>query len=60
MKNIDMVVKGKKLLITVDLDVTATPSQSGKSEVLASTRGNIAVPGTDLKIGLNVYRSVQS
>jgi len=33
------------------------PSGSGKSLVLASTRGNIVVPGTDGgQLGLNFYR----
>lgn len=32
------------------------PSASGKSKVLASTRGNIYVSELDCYIGLNVYR----
>jgi hypothetical protein len=52
-----MEVKGKVLTITVDLSQQHGISASGKSEVIASTGGNIEVPGTDgVKIGLNVYK----
>ena len=51
-----MKVEGKKLIIEVDLSVKGTESKSGKSDVLATTSGNVEVPGTDVKIGLNVYR----
>ena len=32
-----------------------TLSSSGKSLVIASTRGNISIPGTKMKLGLNLY-----
>jgi hypothetical protein len=51
-----MRIEGKKLTIEVDLSVKGTPSKSGKSNVIATTKGNIEVPGTDAKIGLNIYR----
>lgn len=57
MQNVEMKVRGNKLTITVDLSAKGTPSSSGKTTVLASTRGNAKVPGKDdIKIGLNVYR----
>lgn len=56
MENIKMKVEGKKLIIEVDLSVVGTSSKSGKSDVLATTHGNTDVPGTDVKIGLNIYR----
>ena len=28
---------------------------SGKSDILATTNGNVSIPGTDLKMGLNLY-----
>jgi hypothetical protein len=31
-------------------------SSSGKTIIIASTEGNVAVPERDEKIGLNVYR----
>ncbi len=50
-------VKGRTLVITIDLDAKAVPSASGKTMVLASSRGNILIEGTDgLTLGLNAYR----
>ena len=51
-------IKGKKLCLEVDLE-TPTPSASGKTMVVASTRGNVALPvlvqGKPLILGLNAY-----
>jgi hypothetical protein len=40
----------------VDLTKEFGPSSSGKTIIVASTEGNIAIPERDEKIGLNVYR----
>jgi hypothetical protein len=56
MKNVQMTVAGNILTITVDLTKEFGPSSSGKTIIIASTEGNIAVPERDEKIGLNVYR----
>lgn len=40
-------IKGKKLIIEIDLDEERKPSASGKSLVVASTRGNVT---TDVKV----------
>jgi len=56
MKNVQMTVAGNVLTITVDLSKEFGPSSSGKTIIIASTEGNIAVPERDEKIGLNVYR----
>jgi hypothetical protein len=56
MKNVQMTVAGNILTITVDLTKEFGPSSSGKTIIVASTEGNIAVPERDEKIGLNVYR----
>lgn len=56
MKNVQMTVAGNILTITVDLTKECGPSSSGKTIIIASTEGNIAVPERDEKIGLNVYR----
>jgi len=56
MKNVQMTVAGNILTITVDLAKEFGPSSSGKTIIVASTEGNIAVPERDEKIGLNVYR----
>ena len=57
MKNIDAKVQGDKLVITIDLTKNFGLSGSGKSLIIASTEGNVSVPGReDIKIGVNVYR----
>ena len=56
MKNVQMTVAGNTLTITVDLSKEFGPSASGKTIIIASTEGNVAVPGRDEKVGLNVYR----
>ena len=41
----------------VDLTQEIGPSASGKNVIIATTGGNVDVPGVeDTKIGLNVYR----
>jgi len=51
-------IEGKKLIITIDLE-TPTPSASGKTLVVASSRGNMVttatVNGSPIIIGLNCY-----
>ncbi|MDO9462506.1 MAG: hypothetical protein Q7J61_01735 [Deltaproteobacteria bacterium] len=57
MKNAEKKVDGNILTITVDLSKEFGPSSSGKTIIIASTEGNISVPGAeDKKVGLNVYR----
>lgn len=57
MKNIDMVIEENVLTIRVDLGKEFGVSKSGKSITIASTEGNVALPGhEDIKIGLNIYR----
>jgi hypothetical protein len=56
MKNVQMTVAGNMLTITVDLTKEFGPSSTGKTIIIASTEGNVAVPERDEKIGLNVYR----
>jgi len=57
MKNVEIKVDGNKLTIIVDLSQEFGPSSSGKSITVASTEGNVSVPGTEeVKIGLNVYK----
>ncbi|HLZ62492.1 MAG TPA: hypothetical protein VKR06_36565 [Ktedonosporobacter sp.] len=57
MKNVQMNVEGTKLVIVVDLSQELGISSSGKSITVASTEGNVAVPGREeIKIGLNIYK----
>lgn len=56
MTNIHLQRDGVKLVITVDLSAEGVESASGKTLVLASTRGNQGVPGTKgVMVGVNVY-----
>jgi hypothetical protein len=50
-------VKGNKMIIEVNLDAPKTPSTSGKSMVIASSRGNMSIPTPtgSVSLGLNVY-----
>lgn len=58
--NVDLLVKGKKLTINIDLSKKGEPSKSGKSTVIASTKGNVPVPDhPDMRLGLNLYRIVR-
>lgn len=58
MKNVEMSVDGNILTIKVDLSKEFGPSSSGKTIIIASTEGNVSVPGAEeKKVGLNVYRS---
>lgn len=57
LKNIELNVEGNKLIIVVDLDQEFGLSSSGKSITVASTEGNVAIPGREeIKIGLNIYK----
>jgi ABC-type lipoprotein release transport system permease subunit len=52
-----MKVEGGRLVITVDLAQEFGVSKTGKSITIASTEGNVSVPGhEEIKIGVNVYR----
>ncbi|VBB08826.1 Hypothetical protein LUCI_4107 [Lucifera butyrica] len=56
MKNVEMSMNGDILTIMVDVSKTFGKSSSGKSTIIASTEGNVSIPGRDeIKIGLNVY-----
>ena len=57
MKNVEMVVKGNVLNIKIDLNKVQGLSKSGKTEVVASTLGNIPIPGFEThRIGINCYK----
>lgn len=58
-KNIVAVVKDGRLTLTIDLGKDLGPSASGKSVLIASTAGNVEIPGTGgAVLGLNLYRKV--
>jgi len=57
MENIVMTVSkdGKKLTLEMDLTKRGGVSASGKSVSVATSRGNQPVPGTNLKLGINLF-----
>ena len=56
MDNVHIEVKDKKAIITIDLSKSYGPSKSGKTIVVATTRGNVPIPGAEnFRLGLNCY-----
>jgi hypothetical protein len=56
MKNVEQKIEGNILTIKVDLSKSFGKSASGKSNVIATTEGNVSVDGhPDVKLGLNIY-----
>jgi hypothetical protein len=61
MKNVEMNLEGNILTIKVDLSKEFGPSASGKTIIIATTEGNVAIPGVEeKKIGLNIYKKKTS
>ncbi len=57
MKNVEMKVQDGKLVIEIDLKKEFGRSKSGKTTIVASTCGNVSVPGfEEIKIGINAYK----
>lgn len=57
MQNIEMRRQGEKLVIEIDLSKDFGPSASGKTVIVASTRGNAPVPdAAGIMIGINCFR----
>ena len=60
MQNVAFEVLGDQLIIRVDLSQELGVLSSGKSIIIVTTGGNVAVPGCEaVKVGLNVYRPQQ-
>lgn len=60
MQNVQMEIKGSKLIIEVDLSQEFGISASGKSMSIASTKGNKDIGMDNIKMGLNIYKPVKS
>ena len=56
MTNVEMSVDANILTIKIDLSKEFGPSKSGKTIMIATTSGNVTVPGREEIIGLNVYK----
>ena len=55
-KNVFARVKNGHILIRVNLTKNYGASKSGRSEIVATTRGTVRVPGSEsMKYGLNVF-----
>ena len=54
-ENVNYEIKGKELVITVDLGTTLRPSHSGKSVLVATTGPGVTLPN-GMKLGLNVTK----
>lgn len=55
--NLTVTRTGNIVTLTIDLSKSYGPSSSGKTTIIASTEGNVAVPGNpDMKLGLNVFQ----
>jgi hypothetical protein len=54
--NIVATVEGNKLTLVVDLEQRNGKSSSGKTDIIATSSGNAAIPGhPGLQFGLNVF-----
>ncbi len=60
MQNVEYKIEKNKLVITVDLSKRLGPSKSGKTNIIATTAGNVAVGNEGVKLGLNVYIPVSA
>lgn len=58
--NVVCTIDGDVMTLTIDLSHDAGPSKTGKSDIIASTNGNIAVGGTGVTLGLTAYRKRQN
>ena len=56
-QNAQYSINGNELVIRIDLSKEFGRSASGKTTIIATSRGNQTLPGdTPVTIGLNVYR----
>ena len=56
MRNLNVAEVNGKLIVTIDLDGKTTPSSSGKTNIVASTGGNLAITTSKglVFVGVNV------
>jgi len=57
MDNVHIEVRDNKAVITIDLSKDFGTSKSGKTIVVATTRGNVPIPGAEnIRLGINCYK----
>ena len=54
--NVEATIDGDTLTLVIVLSRDLGPSSTGKTRMIATTSGNVKLPGGE-RIGLNVYRS---
>jgi hypothetical protein len=58
-KNVEFRIDGDKLIVEMDLTASKEESKSGKSMIIASTRGNKRImEDKDIFLGLNLYEKI--
>lgn len=57
-KGVTIEVKGDEVTIKFKTTQDFGASASGKTKIVATTSGNVNIPGTDVTLGLNAYRKV--
>ncbi|NHI94235.1 MAG: hypothetical protein EAX96_17215 [Candidatus Lokiarchaeota archaeon] len=60
MQNVEIGIDGNIVTFTIDTTKEFGPSSTGKTIIVASSRGNGTIKGTNVIFGLNVYRSRKS
>jgi hypothetical protein len=61
MINVEQKIKGKKLILEIDLEERHGPSKSGKTTIVGSSEGNQIIPyegapeDEEMFLGLNCY-----
>lgn len=59
-KNIDIVIEGDIVTIKIDLRKGSGLSSTGKSELIATTSGNLPIPGrVDYILGINCFKPIK-
>ena len=58
-ENIQIEIKDGKAILTIDLEHRGNISASGKSVIVATTRGNVPIPGSTVVLGLNAYMKMR-
>ena len=54
-ENVQIEIKDGKAIIIIDLAHRGGLSSSGKSVIVATTSGNVTIPGSEVVLGLNAY-----
>lgn len=56
MRNVKVTVAKNIATITIDLTQDLGPSSTGKTHLVGTTEGNVTIPGTEIKLGVNCFK----